>query len=255
MPCLLFTTDTLGSCPMTGCSYNYLTTPTCTHTHCLTLSFSPFCTQTQSNTQAPNAFYFCDHNYLMTGLLVSQPPFCTLDLSVNNLALRARKVGPLKQQVQANSGGRTHTEREHCHPIFVIRPLLTYSSLVRLLCFHRAVCWSKFEFIHPYKQPFSTAGSTVSSSKKVRSSLDGVTPFLHPLFNQPSWRNSRENWISAMKTPSQERWVLMTPLYFDIIGFTVINVSEETLVKVISIIKPPLSLFFLNNCKTISRWF
>lgn len=67
-------------------------------------------TNTQSNTQAPNAFYFCDHNYLMTGLLVSQPPFCTLDLSVNNLALRARKVGPLKQQVQANSGSRTQRE-------------------------------------------------------------------------------------------------------------------------------------------------
>lgn len=67
-------------------------------------------TNTQSNTQAPNAFYFCDHDYLMTGLLVSQPPFCTLDLSVNNLALRARKVGPLKQQVQANSGSRTQRE-------------------------------------------------------------------------------------------------------------------------------------------------
>ncbi|MEQ2194340.1 hypothetical protein XENOCAPTIV_027677 [Xenoophorus captivus] len=71
----------------------------------------------------PNTFYFSDHNYLMMELLVSQPPLCTHDLAVNNLARGAKKVGPLKQQILSNSGGRTQSL---FHPNFKIHPLLTH---------------------------------------------------------------------------------------------------------------------------------
>lgn len=62
-------------------------------------------------TQFLNTIYFGDHNYLMTGLLVSQPPFCTHDLAVNNSAREAEKVGPTETE-GALKLWRQDTEKE-----------------------------------------------------------------------------------------------------------------------------------------------
>lgn len=104
---------------------------TCTHT--------TFSLHTQSFTQASTTFYSGDHNFLMTEVLVSLPPFCTPDLDVNNSTQGARKVGPLKQQVQSIQEAG-HTEKSF---IPFRHPPTSYSQHhsqeSHSLCLHRAV--------------------------------------------------------------------------------------------------------------------
>lgn len=176
------------------------------HTH----PHSLFLTNTLSSTQAPTTFYSGDHNYLMTELLVSKPPFCTHDLNVNNLAQGDGKVGPLKQQVQPNSGGRTHSES------FIIHPLFTHSSSAGLCAFIKLSC------IHASGTMMSS-WCHLAERKKL---LGRTTLLLHSLLCQPPWKNSSEKLISAMKAPSPGRWAIYRTTFFQLSAFwsTSINV-------------------------------
>lgn len=87
----------------------------------------------------------------MKKLLVSQPLFCTHDIAVNNLTWGARKVGPLKQQVQ-------FTQKE-LYLLWLSSHSLrsALQSGFHILCFHRIVYQSVLSSI---RQP---PGTTVSN--------------------------------------------------------------------------------------------